>query len=207
MRKKQLITFLSILYVRSNKNQKISTTIFILSETKQVVSRHVSFEIDTQSMFFFLINGSSSMFNKYFLYQDLVTQSSSSLFQNKIDAINQYFNSNAWTPVGIVLSTGLVTATCLMTYRFLFDNDEGLENKQYTISSNYLFRLFSDLTTRVKQTVFRLARYVPSIQRQIKQAQEDTLRSVYEEMSESVHGHRFSRTLPDTGLSKVKRIK
>lgn len=60
-----------------------------------------------------------------------------------------------------------------------------------------------DISTRVKQTVFRLARYVPQIKRQIAKAREDTLNSVHGDMAKSLHGHIFARALPEQGLSKV----
>jgi hypothetical protein len=62
---------------------------------------------------------------------------------------------------------------------------------------------FVDIPTRVKQTIFRLARYVPAIQRQIAQAREDTINSVCANMAKSVKGHQFAKALPEKGLSKV----
>ena len=60
--------------------------------------------------------------------------------------------------------------------------------------------------TRAKQMVFRLARRIPYVQREIAKARDDTLRSVYKDMEKSVNGHTFAQTLPEKGLSKVKKI-
>jgi len=49
-----------------------------------------------------------------------------------------------------------------------------------------------------------LARRLPVVQRQIAQARDDTLRSVYDNMAKSVRGHQFAKALPEKGLSKVK---
>lgn len=57
----------------------------------------------------------------------------------------------------------------------------------------------------MKQTIFRLARHVPYVQREIAKARDDTLRSIYADMTKSVRGHTFARSLPEKGLSKVRR--
>ena len=72
-----------------------------------------------------------------------------------------------------------------------------------THDENLKFKFFADIPTRIKQTVFRLARYIPAIQRQIAKARDDTLRSVYGNMEKSVRGHEFAKALPEKGLSKV----
>jgi hypothetical protein len=51
-----------------------------------------------------------------------------------------------------------------------------------------------------------LARRLPVVQRQIAQARDDTLRSVYDNMAKSVRGHQFAKALPEKGLSKVKLL-
>ncbi len=48
-----------------------------------------------------------------------------------------------------------------------------------------------------------MARRIPYIQRQIAQARDDTLKSIYADMSKSVQGHIFMKSLPEQGLSKV----
>jgi hypothetical protein len=65
------------------------------------------------------------------------------------------------------------------------------------------FKFFADVSTRIKQTIFRLARRIPAVQRQIAQARTDTLTSVYGNMEKSVRGHQFAKALPEKGLSKV----
>ena len=65
-------------------------------------------------------------------------------------------------------------------------------------------RVILDVTTRIKQAIFRLARRIPAVQRQITKARDDTLRSVYHSMAKSIQGHQFAKALPKKGLSKVE---
>lgn len=48
-----------------------------------------------------------------------------------------------------------------------------------------------------------MARYLPAVKRQIAQARDDTLKSVYADMAKSVQGHEFAVALPEKGLSRV----
>lgn len=57
----------------------------------------------------------------------------------------------------------------------------------------------------MKETVFRLARYVPYVQREIAKAHDETMRSVYAGIAKSIGEHTFARALPEKGLSKVSR--
>jgi hypothetical protein len=66
--------------------------------------------------------------------------------------------------------------------------------------------VFEDMVTRIKQSIFRLARRLPFVQRQIAQARHDTLSSVYADMTKSVQGHLFTKSLPEHGLSKVRSL-
>jgi hypothetical protein len=69
--------------------------------------------------------------------------------------------------------------------------------------NNFVINIFSDIPTRIKQAIFRLARRLPVVQRQIAQAREDTLKSIRSDVAKSVKGHTFIRSLPEKGLSKV----
>lgn len=69
---------------------------------------------------------------------------------------------------------------------------------------NFIFSLTSDIQTRLKHAVFRLARRFAFVQQQIAKARDDTLRNVYATMAKSVEGHQFAQALPEQGLSKVK---
>jgi hypothetical protein len=62
---------------------------------------------------------------------------------------------------------------------------------------------FLDISTRIKQAIFRLARHLPAIQRQIAKSRVDALKSVHDGMAKSVKGHEFAKALPEKGLSKV----
>lgn len=64
-----------------------------------------------------------------------------------------------------------------------------------------------DLSTRLKQAVFRLARRFPYVQREIAAARDKTLKSACAEIAKSVEGHEFAQTLPENGLSKVREIR
>ena len=64
----------------------------------------------------------------------------------------------------------------------------------------------SDIQTRIKHAVFRLARRFAFVQRQIAEARDNTLKSVYADMAKSIEGHHFARALPEQGLSKVMII-
>jgi hypothetical protein len=66
-----------------------------------------------------------------------------------------------------------------------------------------LTNFFLDIQTRVKQAVFRLARRIPYVQRQIAKARDDSLKSIYADMVKSTKGHTFAYSLPEQGLSKV----
>lgn len=66
------------------------------------------------------------------------------------------------------------------------------------------FFCFADLQTRIKQTIFRLARRIPAVQRKIAKESERTVKSACREIAKSVQGHRFTQSLPENGLSKVK---
>lgn len=68
-----------------------------------------------------------------------------------------------------------------------------------------IFR-YLDIPTRFKQTIFRLARYIPYVQREIAKAKDDTMKSIYTDMAKSIQGHQFARALPERGLSKVRQL-
>ena len=63
-----------------------------------------------------------------------------------------------------------------------------------------------DIPTRCKQTIFRFARYIPYVKREIAKAHDDTMKSIYGDMAKSVRGHTFARALPEKGLSKVRQL-
>jgi hypothetical protein len=109
---------------------------------------------------------------------------------------------NSFTPLQLVAITSLVTAVSIGFYRFLFGQDEGKLKDIEKLNK----RIFLDIPTRIKQLIFRLARHLPIVQRQIAQARDDTLRSVCANMAKSVKGHQFAQALPKTGLSKVNNL-
>jgi hypothetical protein len=70
----------------------------------------------------------------------------------------------------------------------------------------YNNRIFLDIPTRIKELIFRLARRLPIVKRQIAQAREDTINSVCATMAKSTKGHQFAQALPKKGLSKVNNL-
>jgi len=60
------------------------------------------------------------------------------------------------------------------------------------------------LIVRIRETIFRLIRRLPAVQRKITEAKEATLKSVCDEIARSVEGHEFTRKLPEKGLSQVE---
>jgi len=89
------------------------------------------------------------------------------------------------SPLQLMFITAMVTATISYLYGFLFDRDENLQ-------------------TRIKQTIFRLARRIPAVQRKIAKESERTVKSACREIAKSVEGHRFTQSLPENGLSKTQ---
>jgi len=107
--------------------------------------------------------------------------------QEKSRSLNEQL-LQSFTPLQLIAITSLVTAVSIGVYRFLFSHDE-------------------DISTRIKQTIFRWARYLPMVQREIAKARNDTLKSVYADMAKSVQGHQFAKALPEKGLPKDELIK
>jgi len=108
------------------------------------------------------------------------------VIQAKARLLNEHLSSS-YTPLQLVAITTVTTACGIAFYRFLFGHDD-------------------DIPTRIKQTIFHLARRLPVVQRQIAKARDDTLRSVYADMAKSVRGHTFAKALPEKGLSKDELI-
>ncbi|CAF2799877.1 unnamed protein product [Rotaria sp. Silwood2] len=109
-----------------------------------------------------------------------------SLLHEKTQLLNERL-LNSFTPLELIAIASIVTACGIGFYRFLFGHDE-------------------DIPTRIKQTIFRLARHLPIVQREIAKARNDTLKSVYADMAKSIQGHEFAKALPEKGLSKDELI-
>ncbi|CAF0955507.1 unnamed protein product [Adineta ricciae] len=106
--------------------------------------------------------------------------------QEKARSLNQQLSST-YSPLQLVTTTALVTTCVIGVYRFIFIHEE-------------------DLVIRLRETVFRLARRLPVVQRQIAKAREDTLTSVCNDIATSIAGHKFIQSLPTQGLSKKKLL-
>lgn len=61
-----------------------------------------------------------------------------------------------------------------------------------------------DISTRIRQMIFRIVRRLPFVQRKINEARSSTLKTVCHDMAKSIAGHEFIKVLPQKGLSKVK---
>ncbi|CAF1193940.1 unnamed protein product [Adineta steineri] len=109
-----------------------------------------------------------------------------SLLKEKARLLNEQLR-NSLTPLQLITITTLVTTFSISIYRFLFVNDE-------------------DISKRIQETIFRLVRRLPSVQRQIAKAREETLTSICNDIAKSVAGHTFSLALPEKGLSKDELI-
>ena len=92
--------------------------------------------------------------------------------------------SKSYSPLQLITVTALVTTCGFSIYRFLFDHDE-------------------EILVRIREFVFRFARRLPMVKRKIAEARKSTLKAACEDIAKSVAGHKFTRTLPDQGLSKV----
>lgn len=68
---------------------------------------------------------------------------------------------------------------------------------------DYVIILIIDISTRIRELIFRLARQLPFVQRKIAEARTATLKSVCDDMAKSIAGHEFIKVLPEKGLSKV----
>ena len=68
----------------------------------------------------------------------------------------------------------------------------------------YFILFIIDIFVRIRETIFRVARRLPVVQRKIAKAREDTLTSVCNDIAKSVAGHEFTKALPEKGLSQVK---
>ncbi|CAF0916017.1 unnamed protein product [Rotaria sp. Silwood1] len=110
-----------------------------------------------------------------------------SVLYEKTQSLNEEL-LKSYTPLQLIAIASLATACSIGLYQFLFGRDE-------------------DISTRIKQTIFRLVRYIPYVKREIAKARDDTLKSVYADMAKSIHGHEFSKALPEKGLSKDELIK
>ncbi|CAF1236111.1 unnamed protein product, partial [Didymodactylos carnosus] len=100
-------------------------------------------------------------------------------------SINEALNS--YSPLQLIIFTAIITSIVLWFYNFIFNNDE-------------------DIKVRLLQTIFRLLRRIPVIQRKIAQTKTNTLTSVYSDLAKSIHGHNFSTALPPKGLSEEDLI-
>ncbi|CAF1117488.1 unnamed protein product [Rotaria sp. Silwood1] len=95
---------------------------------------------------------------------------------------------NSLSPLQLIAITALVTTCGLSIYQFLFSHDE-------------------DISTRIREIIFRMARQLPAVKRKIAEAREATLKTVFNDIAKSVAGHEFTKVLPDHGLSQEELIK
>lgn len=77
-------------------------------------------------------------------------------------------------------------------------------NKIFFFYSNSIIVFLIDISIRIRETIFRLARRLPVVQRKIAEARESTLKSVCNNIAKSVAGHEFIKILPEQGFSQVK---
>ncbi|CAF1562285.1 unnamed protein product [Rotaria magnacalcarata] len=110
-----------------------------------------------------------------------------SYLYEKTNSLNRAL-TDSYSPLQLVAIASVLTACGISIYQFLFSNDE-------------------DIQTRVKQTIFRLARHLPIVQREIAKARNNTLKSIYADMEKSIEGHQFAQALPERSISKDEIIK
>ncbi|CAF5122599.1 unnamed protein product, partial [Rotaria magnacalcarata] len=110
-----------------------------------------------------------------------------SYLYEKTNSLNRAL-TDSYSPLQLVAIASVLTACGISIYQFLFNNDE-------------------DIQTRVKQTIFRLARHLPIVQREIAKARNNTLKSIYADMEKSIEGHQFAQALPERSISKDEIIK
>lgn len=130
-------------------------------------------------------------------------QSPIDFLQEKTRLLNEYL-SRSYSPLQLIAISTLVTLFGVSVHQFLCEDDEGTIRLFGEIHGAKFSFYGIDLVVRIRETLFRLVRRLPAVQRKIATARRDTLKSVCGDIARSVKGHEFTKTLPERGLSKVE---